>query len=120
MSDLSPDFSPAAQSNPEANPQLDSQLDTQAEPHAGVQPAPDPVAGPTVRIVQGHPTGFEPDVNKGGQNGAPKPDGRSAAEVLASAAQTAPSPTDPFASDAMPPGGADAGASLDDPGRGGD
>jgi hypothetical protein len=116
MSDLGPDIGPAAQANPEANPQLD----TQAEPHAGVQPAPAPAAGRTVRIVQGHPTGFEPDVNKGGQSGAPKPDGRSAAEVLASAAQTAPSPTDTPASDALPPGGADAGASLDDPGRGGD
>src|ERR1700761_437689 len=37
----------------------------------------------TVRIVQGHPTGFEPGLNKGGQIGAPKPDGRSAAAIYA-------------------------------------
>jgi hypothetical protein len=54
----------------------------------------------TTRIVQGHPTGFEPSSNKGGQNGAPKPDGRSAR------AQTPPA--------------ADAGAPDDDPGRGAD
>lgn len=29
-------------------------------------------------ITQGHPTGADPSANKGGQNGAPKPDGRSA------------------------------------------
>jgi hypothetical protein len=56
-----------------------------------------------VRIVQGHPTGFEPGENKGGQNGAPKPDGRAANPGGASIA-----------------GGADAGATADDPGRGGD
>jgi hypothetical protein len=28
-------------------------------------------------ITQGHPTYHEPDDNKGGQDGAPKPDGRS-------------------------------------------
>ncbi len=27
-------------------------------------------------ITQGHPTYHEPDDNKGGQDGAPKPDGR--------------------------------------------
>lgn len=35
-----------------------------------------------VRIVQGHPTGFDPSPNKGGQVGSPKPDGRSAADYL--------------------------------------
>ena len=54
-----------------------------------------------VRIVQGHPTGFEPGDNKGGKNGAPKPHGRAA-----------------DASDTPPAGGADAGATADDPGRG--
>jgi hypothetical protein len=29
-------------------------------------------------ITQGYPTGVDPSINKGGQNGAPKPDGRSA------------------------------------------
>jgi hypothetical protein len=57
----------------------------------------------TTRIVQGHPTGSEPSINKGGQNGSPKPDGRSAQ-----------------ADDTLPAGGADAGAGPDDPGRGGD
>jgi hypothetical protein len=61
---------------------------------------PDPQG--TRRIVQGHPTGFEPGENKGGQNGAPKPDGRSPA------------------TEALPPGGADAAATPHDPGRGGD
>jgi hypothetical protein len=70
-----------------------------------------------VRIVQGHPTGFEPDANKGGQNGAPKPDGRTAAEVLASASQAGPSQSDAPATDTAPPAGADAGVSLHDAGR---
>jgi hypothetical protein len=36
----------------------------------------------TVRIVQGHPTGSDPSLNKGGEDGSPKPDGRSAAGIL--------------------------------------
>jgi hypothetical protein len=102
MSDPGPDLGDA--------PQFDVEPEPQAEVHAGAQPTPDPDAGQTVRIVQGHPTGFEPDANKGGQNGAPKPDGRSATEVLAQASQAG----------AAPLCGADAGAGPDDPGRGGD
>jgi hypothetical protein len=48
-------------------------------------------------ITQGHPTYDEPDQNKGGQDGAPKPDGRT-----------------------PPAEGADSGANSDHPGRGGD
>ena len=57
----------------------------------------------TKTITQGYPTYDEPDENKGGQEGAPKPDGRT--------------PQD--AAEAPPAKGADAGATADDPVRGG-
>lgn len=37
-------------------------------------PSPKPVQPGTRRIVQGHPTYTEPDLNKEGQDGAPKPE----------------------------------------------
>lgn len=40
-------------------------------------------ASSSVRITQGHPTNFEPDLNKGGQDGSPKPDGRSVSQAAA-------------------------------------
>lgn len=73
--DDTPDATPTSTGEPSGEP-----AEPGAEPTGTAGPPPVGAQG-TVRIVQGHPTGFEPSVNKGGQNGAPKPDGRSARTV---------------------------------------
>lgn len=70
--DDTPDRTPSSPGSPS-----EAGADQAAEGESsGEAPAHSPTG--SVRIVQGHPTGFEPGINKGGQNGSPKPDGRSA------------------------------------------
>ena len=54
-------------------------------------------------ITQGHPTYHEPDDNKGGQDGAPKPDGRTPRDPATPPPATQ---TGTITSADQPPGGA--------------
>jgi hypothetical protein len=76
-------------------------------PETGVAPRErqdaQPRAAGKKTITQGYPTYAEPDENKGGQNGAPQPSRRTGGKTA----------------NAPPLGGADAGSTRNDRGRGG-